>query len=201
MDVTSNVTSMCTMIERLYHLSEDQAGHFTAAQAQRAGISRRMLSHYVSSGMLSRVAHGLYRLTLFPAQRFEDLITVALWAGAHAAISHDSALMVYDLGGAMPPVIHVTVPTRFRGRRAGVVVHWAPIDANERTVRDGVPVTSVERTLADVARTADPSLARQAAQEALQRGLTTRRRLGQALDRYDQSRLILVDTLGPQRGR
>lgn len=191
MTVTFLVTLMRSGLEALYRVAEGQAGYFTTSQAESAGVSRRMLSHYASNGTLTRATHGIYRLTLFPPQRFEDLILAAMWAGPASAISHESALVVYELGDAMPPIIHVTDPNGFRGRRAGVIVHHAPIGRTERTVRDGVPVTTIERTLADVAETSDPSLTQHAAREALERGLTTRKRLGAQLQSREQARHVL----------
>lgn len=171
-------------IDALYRVAEPQGGYLTTAQALEAGVSRRLLSHYAARGDLERVAYGIYRLHRFPVHRFGDLIAAALWAGPDGAVSHDSALAVYGLGSAMPAVIHVTVPRAFRGRRPGVVVHRAPLSSAEVTIRDDVPITKVERTLRDVAVAGDPSMARDAAREAIERGLTTRARLLETVDEH-----------------
>lgn len=128
------------------------------------------------------MAHGIYRLHRFPVHRFGDLIATALWAGPGSAVSHDSALAVYGLGSAMPAVVHITVPRAFRGKRPGVIVHSASLSSAEITLRDDVPVTKVERTLCDVASIGDPSMAGDAAREAIERGLTTRARLSETVD-------------------
>jgi predicted transcriptional regulator of viral defense system len=182
---------MLATVERIADLADAHAGYFTAAEALAAGVSRRVLSHHVATGTLERVGYGIYRLRRYPAGRFEDLVVVGLWAGDDAAISHESALVVYDLGEAMPAVTHVTVPRAFRGRRAGVIVHHAPLGRGERVVVDAVAVTSVERTLLDVAAHADPALAAAAARDALVRGLTTRRRLERALHSNDVAMAVL----------
>ncbi|MCC6958673.1 MAG: type IV toxin-antitoxin system AbiEi family antitoxin domain-containing protein [Dehalococcoidia bacterium] len=171
-------------VDALYQIAESQGGYFTTAQALEAGVSRRLLSHYAARADLERVAYGIYRLHRFPAHRFGDLIATALWAGPGSAVSHDSALAVYELGSAMPAVIHLTVPRAFRGKRPGVVIHRASLSPEEVTLRDDVPITKVERTLRDVAVAGDPSLARDAAREAIERGLTTRARLSETLDEH-----------------
>jgi predicted transcriptional regulator of viral defense system len=171
-------------IDALYGIAEPQGGYLTTSQALEAGVSRRLLSHYAARGDLERVAYGIYRLHRFPVHRFGDLIATALWAGPGSAVSHDSALAVYDLGSAMPAVIHLTVPRAFRGKRLGVVIHSASLSPEEVTLRDDVPVTRVERTLCDVAVVGDPSLAREAAREAIERGLTTRARLSETVDEH-----------------
>lgn len=195
MNVTDSVTFMRSTSERLGDLAAAHAGYFTTAEAAEAGVSRRVLSHHASTGTLERLEYGIYRLRLYPAQRFEDLVVVSLWAGADAAISHESALVVYDLGDAMPPVIHVTVPRPFRGERPGVIVHHARLETSERVVIDAVAVTSIERTLSDLAALGDPSMVRAAAREALTRGLTTRRRLQRALGPDNPAHPILAGLL------
>jgi predicted transcriptional regulator of viral defense system len=166
--------------KRLYELAEAQAGYFTTKQAQHSGITRQLLRYHVREGNLQRAARGVYRLAQFPAQRFEDVVVACLWAGADAVASHDTALAVYALSDAMPALIHLTLPRTFRGRRPGVRFHYGPLGAAERTLRDGIPATTVERTLRDVATTAEPELVRAAIREALERGLVTRRRLERA---------------------
>ncbi|MGH3437494.1 MAG: hypothetical protein ACRDRN_13615 [Sciscionella sp.] len=75
----------------------------------------------------------------------------------------------------------MTTPRRFRGRRPGVVVHQTRLSEAEVRPFDDVPVTTPTRTIVDVARESDPSLARQASIEALEQGLLTRQRLDVAV--------------------
>lgn len=166
----------------IMELAEDQGGFFTTAQATTVGISPRVLSYHAATGDLERAAHGVYRWVHFPDHRFGDVIAAAMWARPGTAASHETGLAVYGLAAAMPAAIHVTTPHRFRGRREGVVVHRAPLPAADVRRYDAVPVTTPTRTLIDVARSADPSLARQAVAEALDQGLVTRRRLASVVD-------------------
>lgn len=172
---------MVTSMDVLYPLAEPRGGYLTTAQAAEVGVSRQQLYYLARTGSLDRVAQGIYRLRRFPAQRFEDVIVACLWVGEDAAASHDTALAVYELTDAMPAAIHVSVPRPFRGRRPGVAVHAAPLGDGERTEREGVPVTTVERTIADVLVRSGTDLAGPAAEQALARGLVTRRRLRAAL--------------------
>lgn len=180
-NVKDSLTSMPTSIDVLYELAEPRAGYFTTAQAKDVGVSRQQLSYLARSGSIERVAHGVYRLRRFPAQQFEDVIVACLWAGEDVAASHETALAVYGLTDAMPAHVHLTVPRSFRGRRRGVVVHIAPLAEGQRTSRNGVPVTTVERTVADVAKQSGTAAATEAATQAIERGLVTRGRLRTAL--------------------
>ncbi len=173
-----------------YELAARHGGYFTTAEASSAGISYRQLSYAAARGALERVSHGIYRLINYPLHPHGDMIAVTLWAGPGAAISHESALAVYGLGSAMPSVIHLTAPSSFRGRREGARIHHGNLRRDEQRIWDEVPVTTVERTLADVTSSGDGSLARAAASEALDRGLTTRRRLAEAIaSREDRARI------------
>lgn len=158
----------------LYDLAEQQAGYFTAHQAVKAGFSWERLSEHSKNGRFHRVAHGIYRLVQFPSSRFEDLFVAWLKCGPHSAISHDSALALYDLSDILPGQVHVTVPRTASRRRKGIRLHTSRLKRAEVVRREGLPVTSVPRTIADVARAglSEEHVAR-AIRDALQRGLTT----------------------------
>ncbi len=112
-----------------------------------------------------------------------------LWVAEKAIASHATALAIYDLADAMPTVIHITVDRRFRGSRRGVIVHRAPLDQRDVTRRDGIPVTTPLRTIADVA--ADQSVAVAAAMEAIERGLIRASQFREAAQERPQLAQIL----------
>lgn len=172
---------MSTAASRVfYNLASEHGGYFATREAFQAGVSYRQLSYHATTGELERVSHGVYRLVNYPAHPHGDMIVAALWAGPDSAISHDSALAVYRLAAAMPPVIHLTTPSSFTGRRQGVRIHREDLRPDEQRIWDDVPVASVERTLIDITRSGDVSLLRDAVKEALSRGLTTPTRLSKA---------------------
>lgn len=179
----------------LYQLAERQAGYFTAAQAVEAGVSRRALSGRARRGDIERVRYGLYRLRHFPDQPFEDVIAACLWAGPGTVASHETAMVVHGISDAMPASIHVTVPREFRGRSPGVVVHRAPLDEGEQETRENVPLTTLPRTLRDVAESSDPSLVRQAVEQAVSRGVMSRRQLRELVRDTPALAPLVVDAL------
>ena len=161
--------------ERLYDVAERQAGSFTTSQAKEAGFSSSQLTYHVRSGRFIRVRWGIYRLTHFPATPYEDLFVAWLAAGPDAVISHDSALALYDLSDALPARIHVTVPRSASRRRPGLALHTNQLDPEEVTTVEGLPVTTVSRTIADVASSglAEEQVI-QAAQQAVERGMVSK---------------------------
>ena len=164
--------------DELYRIAEPQGGYFSSEQAARAGFSRKLLWHYQKTGKLLRVAHGIYRLAHFPASGYEDLFVACLKCGPQSAISHDSALALYDLSDVLPGEVHVTVPRTASRRRRGIRMHTNRLRAGDVVRRDGLPVTAVPRTIADAARAglSEDHVAR-ALRDALRRGLTTKQAL------------------------
>jgi hypothetical protein len=70
-----------------------------------------------------------------------------------AVLSHDSAAWLWGLTTTAPREVELTVAAR-GNRRPGLRVHrvWS-LPPEERTTHEGLPVTSVARTLADLAGT------------------------------------------------
>lgn len=184
-------------VDRLFDVAEGQAGYFTAQQAVKAGVSRQLLSHHArDGGPVIRARRGLYRLRNFPASRREHLVAEWLKTGRpiEAVISHESAAELDDLTDLIPGKLHLTVSRRHTGRRVppGVKLHFDTdgVPAEERTERDGLPVTTVERTVVDllvsygVTEQTELAVAR-----ALERGLTTPGRLRRTADRRSKAAL------------
>jgi predicted transcriptional regulator of viral defense system len=164
--------------DRLFETAAGQEGLFTTEQAAEAGYSPQLLVHYIRRGRMVRVRRGVYRLVHFPAGEHEELIGVWLWSQRAGVISHQTALALHELSDALPARLHLTLPSEWRRRRlrvpAGVVLHHADVLPEERRWMGALPVTSAPRTLEDCAVAGlSPELLRQAAQQALARGLVT----------------------------
>jgi predicted transcriptional regulator of viral defense system len=163
---------------QLYNIVEEQGGYFTAAQARHVGFSWERLSNNVKSGKFQRVASGVYRLVQFPASAHEDLIVTWLFAGSNSTISHESALAFYELSDVLPAEVHLIVPRTASRRRSNIRQHTNQLAPDEITRRGGLRVTTVARTIADVAsRGLAEEQVCQAVQEALQRGLVSQEEL------------------------
>ena len=164
----------------LYAVAEPHAGYFTTADAAKAGYSRALLAHHNRAGMLERVDHGIYRLRRFPETPHADLVVGWLRAGTSSAISHESALGLYGLSDVLPHKVHVTTPRTASRRRTGLRLHTSPLPNKDVAVFEGMRVTTVERTIADVSRAGlAEELVLQTIDEALARGLTTPARLAE----------------------
>ena len=168
----------------LYRQAESQAGYFTAQQAVNAGMDRSTLRHHARpGGRYERARRGLYRLRHFPSSPYEHVM--AAWLplrDAGAVVSHESALELHELSDVIPDAVHLSLPRSERGqrRRAGVRLHTLNRPPEKAEIREiaGLPVTSPERTIVDSLEAgAQPEQIEMAARQALERGLTTPRRL------------------------
>jgi predicted transcriptional regulator of viral defense system len=165
--------------DRLYEIAAAQEGLFSTQQAAEAGYSPQLLLHHLSSGRALRVQRGVYRLVHFPAGDHENLVSAWLWSQRVGIFSHQTALALHNLSDALPAQLHLTVPCAWQRRRLrlprGLILHYAEVPKAERSWFGPVPVTSVQRTLNDCAREGlSPELLRQAAKQALQRGVVVR---------------------------
>jgi predicted transcriptional regulator of viral defense system len=98
-------------------------------------------------------------------------------------VSHESALVVHELGDVNPALVHLTVPPNFRPRSPRVRLHHAKVPVEDTVERTGFLVTTPLRTILDVAAgNLDLDLLATAVSDALDLGLLTR---SQILDRAD----------------
>jgi predicted transcriptional regulator of viral defense system len=165
--------------QALYAIAATQEGQFTTQQAATAGYSPPLLDHHQKAGRITRIRRGIYRLVHFPPGEQEEFVTAWLWTDAEGVFSHETALLLQGLSDALPSKIHLTLPVSWQHRRfrvpEGLVLHHANISPMERGWVGAVPVTTIPRTLNDCALTGvAPDLLRQAAQQALSRGLVTK---------------------------
>ena len=168
---------------RLFETAVAQHGLFTTRQAAEAGYSPQLLVHYLHSGRALRIRRGIYRLVHFPATEQEELVAAWLWSERIGVLSHQTALALHGLSDALPARIHLTLPSASRRRRfripADVILHYADIPPEDRGWFGALPTTQTRRTLNDCAREGlSPELLRQAAEQALRRGLVVKAELG-----------------------
>ena len=173
-----------TRMDELYLLAEEHDGLFTSKEARALGIQDSVLTRLTQRGRLERVNRGVYRIAHYPPDRLAQYREAVLWAQAshhgpeqHIALSHETALLVYGLSDLNPARVHLTVPKTARFRRKNpewIAIHRADLKRPEIGEHEGIPVTTVERSIADVlATTHRPDIARQAITEALREGLLT----------------------------
>jgi hypothetical protein len=146
-------------------------GVFTRAQALAVGFGPGAIRIRLESGRWEKVHKGVYLLAGVPNSRKQTLMALLLSAGDAAVASHRSAAWLYGLPGGEADRYEITGPRGCRGH-PGVRIHQngelRPVDI---AVIDGIPVTTVARTLVDLAGVLEPPVLEEALDAALSRGL------------------------------
>lgn len=116
---------------RLAVLAATQSGYFTAKQALGVGYSYQAQKYHADRGNWQRVDRGVFRLPEWPVSQHDDLVRWSLWSRGKAVVSHETALVVYDVGDFSPAFVHLTVPPNFRARAPGIRLHRAELPAED----------------------------------------------------------------------
>jgi very-short-patch-repair endonuclease len=161
-------------------LTAGQHGLITAAQARDLGFGPNAIARRVRSGEWERVLPTVYRLSSSRVTPRQAMLAATLWGGAGAVLSHASAGVLWGISGLRAEQAELWVPPTRRVRSGQVVVHRGDVQPRERRMVDGIPVTSVARTLVDLAARFDDESLDAAIDDVLSRGLTTIGALGRA---------------------
>ena len=148
MDVEST-----TRWQRAAGLAATQHGRITLAQLRTVGIMRGSVEKARRSGRLHLLFDGVYALGHRAPSPAADHMAAVLRCGDEAALSHRPAAMQHGLRGVGAWPIDVTSPAGHGRGVRGIRVHRASLGPVDRVVVDGVPVTSVARTIADLGHT------------------------------------------------
>lgn len=127
-----------------------QHGVIDHQQLVRVGVTRWGAHRRVTAGWLHRQHRGVFAVG-HPALTDRGRWAAAVLAGGPGAVlSHRSAGALWGLLPEMPTP-DVTVPGRRRAAQPGVALHTGRLRAKDATRIDGIPVTSLARTLLDLA--------------------------------------------------
>ena len=165
--------------DELVSLAEENDGLVTADHARQAGFTDSVLARLVQRGRIERASRGVYRVPYLTPGRFSHYREAVLWAKANrgpaqVAISHATALAAYEISDANPHSIHITVPKTARLRRQkpkGIVLHREDLTPGDITIHEGIPLTTIARTVADLLKSGERiDLIRQAIADARREG-------------------------------
>lgn len=165
-------------------IAESHHGVFAAHHLRELNISRHVRTHRLTTGRWELVHERVYRI-VGTSLTWRGRLLAACWAGgARGVASHRSAAELWELAGRNTKSIEITCLRWRRTQRDGLVVHESlQLPDSDTTMLDLIPVTSVPRTLFDLASTVGPTTLDLAIATALRRRLTTRHELEAVLDR------------------
>ncbi|HEX3802993.1 MAG TPA: hypothetical protein VHV75_09155 [Solirubrobacteraceae bacterium] len=147
--------------EAFVRLVKRQCGRITWAQLKALDVPDGTIGTWIRAGYLARVLPKVYAVGHTAPSREADLWAAVLYAGPGAMLSHASAAHHRSLIIHPPKVIHVSTPReKIRSIPGRIKVH-AERDLT-RSRRQGIPTTTNEQTVLDLAATEDIKLVRRA---------------------------------------
>lgn len=162
---------------RIAAIAAQQHGVVTLRQLEATGLGRRGVSRRARKGQLHRVHRGVYAVGHRAPSLHARWMAAVLACGDGAVLSHSSAAALWGLLRPIDGPAHVSTPTGGgRRSRRGILVHRCaslapPCGKRLTTHRDLIPVTTVRRTLDDLAGRLPSHLVRRAKRQAELRGI------------------------------
>jgi hypothetical protein len=131
-------------------LAERQHGVVARRQLLGLGLGRGAIRRRLDAKRLHLIHRGVYAVGHRRLSRLGWWMAAVLACGPDAVLSHRSAAVLWGILEGSPASVEVSAPRQLAGR-AGVRVHTTSIADDERAVKAGIPVTTVARTLLDLA--------------------------------------------------
>jgi very-short-patch-repair endonuclease len=147
-------------------LAARQHGVAARRQLLAAGLTARMIGARLDSGALVPLHRGVYAVGHAVLRREGFWLAAVLAVGPRAVLSHRAAAALHLLRASGGTKVEVTTPSERRGTPKIRVHPRRRLTAADIAAVDGIPVTSVARTLVDLAETLAPQPLLKALSEA-----------------------------------
>jgi very-short-patch-repair endonuclease len=170
-------------------LAGRQHGVVGRGQLEGVGWSDGAIKNRIRRGRLHPLYAGVYRVGHGVVHREGRWMAAVLASGPDAVLSHWSAAALWMIRPNSRTVIDVTDPVKSRSWD-GIRRHHKALPADEITVKDRMPVTTVPRTIFDLAATEPLDVVKALLREAEFRQLHDRLSLWDLVERYPGRRGI-----------
>ena len=168
--------------EPLAKIARSQWGVVSLAQLRALGLSLGAVKHRARVGRLRRLHRGVYAIGGAALPREGRHLAAVLACGPGAVLSHVSAAVHWGLLTYDAPQPHVTAPASKAGV-PGIRLHRTrSLDVRETTTHRGIPITTLARTLLDLAATAPTNHLEHAIGQAMRNELYDHAAIERVLD-------------------
>jgi very-short-patch-repair endonuclease len=174
-----------SVARRLARLGGPAHGVVTRGGLLRAGLTAAQIRHRVRSGGLIREYPGVYRVGHRAASLEARYLAAVLACGERALLCGGAAGFLFGAIKGLAPPPEVVAPTKRRVR--GVKTRRSRIERGDATVWRRIPVTTLPRTLVDLAAVLDIDELARAFHEAEVRHRTTPAQVEAVLERRPKS--------------
>jgi very-short-patch-repair endonuclease len=137
--------------QALAELARSQWGVVSLAQLRTLGLSLGAVKHRARVGRLRRIHRGVYAIGGAALPREGRDLAAVVACGPGAVLSHTSAAVHWGLLTYDAPRPEVTVPAS-RTSAPGIRLHRTrSLDPRDTTNQRGIPITTIAKTLLDIA--------------------------------------------------
>lgn len=150
-----------------------QHGAIARWQALQCGLSRQQLRSLLRLGRWVRALPGVFLVAGAPEDWRQKLHAALLWAGPGAALSHRTAAALHGFARFRESGVQLVSPREKRSPRGMTLYKVDTLRGADVARLEGLTVTSVTRTLLDLAATEPEADVRACLDEALRRKWTT----------------------------
>ncbi len=158
--------------DALAALADRQHGVVSIRQLEaRLGYSHSAISRATASGRIHRLYTSVYAVGHTNLSLHGQCLAAVLACGPRALLSHYSAAWLLGLASTQPVPIHVTSPVQRRNRRPIRIHRSRTLTDEDRALEGVIPVTSVPRTLLDMAAVVKPDWLRRILERSEELGL------------------------------
>ncbi len=132
-------------------LADRQHGVVARWQLLELGVERGAITHRLEAGYLFQIHQGVYAVGRHSLTPRGYWMAAVLAAGPGAVLSHHRAAELHGIRQSNRVKIDVTIPKGHRSDRPTIRIHSSSLHAEDIATVDGIPVTSVARTILDLA--------------------------------------------------
>ncbi len=156
----------------------------TSRRLRLLGFSRSWVTRQIADGQITRLHHKVYLVGPGAPTREGRWLAAVLAAGEGALLARTNAAALHDIAKSRGSRIDVLIPAHRRVKLKGVRIHRCRrIHPDDSSLVDSIPVTSVERTICDLAADVPYADVKRAFEEAERRHLIDHRKLREAVER------------------
>jgi predicted transcriptional regulator of viral defense system/very-short-patch-repair endonuclease len=172
---------------RIAELAGRQHGVVARRQLEGLGVGREAIEVRLRNGRLHRLYRGVYAVGHRALSKQGRWMAAVFAGGPGAVLSHLSAAALWGIRGSGGGSVHVT--TARKSRSSGPIRrHCSLVPEDERGVVDGIPATTVPRTIFDLAAIGTTDQVESLVRESEYRQLHDRLSLFDLLERYPRRR-------------
>lgn len=167
----------------LAKLADEQHGVVGRGQLLELGLSEEGIEGRLRTGRLHRLHAGVYAVGHRVTPREGQWMAAVLASGPGAVLSHRSAAALWMIRPSSRSIVDITTPRKSRSWD-GIRRHHKALPADEVMIEERIPVTTVPRTILDLAATESVDVVGNLLRESEYRRLYDRLSLWDLVERY-----------------